>query len=314
MLTLGLLVILALIVVPTGLIWILHPIVTLANNNSLKESESITLYSQARFNLSIVIPVFNEEERILPMLMETFDFMNVWSISKELNYEVIVVDDGSTDKTIEQVSNLDNEKIRIVKLRYNQGKGGALKSGIQLAKGQYILMVDGDGATKISDLDKLFSKIKSIEKIDGNSGKSVGVAIGSRAHLESESITKRAFYRTVLMRGFHLLVTVLCTKNIRDTQCGFKLFTHHAADLLFGNLHLLRWAFDIELIYLAEMLNIPMIEVAVNWHEVSGSKLIQTKLDVIKTSLTMARDMLCVRLAYLTNFWTVHDQQNLVSE
>ena len=144
------------------------------------------------------------------------------------------------------------------------------------------------------------------------------------------------------MRGFHVLVMLLCTRHVKDTQCGFKLFTRKAAKVLFQSLHLERWAFDIEIIYLAEMMKIPMTEVssckmsvtfihnlasflhvllfytvlsdsyfhsiaqvAVQWHEVEGSKLIQTKLDVVKTSLTMARDMLFVKVAYSLGLWKI---------
>ena len=81
------------------------------------------------------------------------------------------------------------------------------------------------------------------------------------AHMEQESISQRAWYRTILMRGFHALVVLLCTSRVRDTQCGFKLFTRAAARFLFSNLHLERWAFDIELIYLAEVFQIPIAEV-----------------------------------------------------
>lgn len=123
--------------------------------------------------------------------------------------------------------------------------------------------------------------------------------------MEKDSVATRQWYRTVLMYGFHILVTLLCSNAVKDTQCGFKLFTRKAAKLLFYNLHLERWAFDIEIIFLAEKFGIPLTEVSVNWHEVSGSKLIQTKMDVIKTSLEMARDMLCVRLSYLLGFWHV---------
>jgi dolichyl-phosphate beta-glucosyltransferase len=110
------------------------------------------------------------------------------------------------------------------------------------------------------------------------------------------------------MKGFHWLVMLLCTRQVQDTQCGFKLFTSETAKILFQNLHLYRWAFDIELIYQAEALGIPMREVAVNWREVEGSKLIRRKIDVITTSLTMARDMLCVRLAYVLGLWKLPSQ------
>ena len=141
------------------------------------------------------------------------------------------------------------------------------------------------------------------DKSAGILQKKVGFVLGSRAHLAEKSIATREFYRTVLMKGFHFLVMMLCTDQVQDTQCGFKLFTKPVAQLLFGNLHLHRWAFDIEIIYQAQALGVAMKEVSVNWHEVEGSKLIRTKLDVVTTSLTMARDMLAVRLAYVLGFW-----------
>lgn len=132
------------------------------------------------------------------------------------------------------------------------------------------------------------------------------------------------------MKGFHLLVVILCTRNVKDTQCGFKLFTRRSARILFGVMHLERWSFDIELVYLAEHLDMPLVEVrasllycsnlnlsklkvAVNWHEVDGSKLIQSGIDVATTSLTMARDMLCVRLSYLFGIWNTDEALMLAS-
>lgn len=89
----------------------------------------------------------------------------------------------------------------------------------------------------------------------------VGASIGSRAHMEGDSVAKRSLLRTILMKGFHLLVVILCTKNVKDTQCGFKLFTRRSARVLFEVLHLERWSFDTELVYLAEHLDMPLVEV-----------------------------------------------------
>lgn len=88
-----------------------------------------------------------------------------------------------------------------------------------------------------------------------------GMVIGSRAHLAKDSIAQRAWYRTILMKGFHLLVMMFATQNVQDTQCGFKLFTKEAAKLIFPNMHTRRWAFDIEMIIIAESLGIPIKEV-----------------------------------------------------
>lgn len=161
--------------------------------------------------------------------------------------------------------------------------------------------MDADAATDINDLDKLLSRIKAVEV--EHDKHSLGVAIGSRAHLEKLSVATREFHRTILMHGFHVLVSILCSSKIQDTQCGFKLFTRRAAGILFPNLHLDRWAFDVELIYMAEQLDIPMVEVSVNWHEVDGSKLITSKWDIVTTSINMAKDMLTVRLCYVLGIW-----------
>lgn len=114
---------------------------------------------------------------------------------------------------------------------------------------------------------------------------------GSRAHLEKEAIATRSLFRTVLMHGFHFLVYIFTVRGIRDTQCGFKLFTRAAARKSFGNLHIERWyleslnypasgliaipiccrAFDVELLCIAQSLKIPIAEVAVNWTEIEGT-------------------------------------------
>jgi dolichyl-phosphate beta-glucosyltransferase len=108
------------------------------------------------------------------------------------------------------------------------------------------------------------------------------------------------------MWAFHMCVAALCSRKIRDTQCGFKLFTAHAAKLLFSNLHLQRWAFDIELVTIAQSLSIPIVEVGVQWREVDGSKLdTGSKWSLLVTSLGMLRDMICVRLCYSLGIWKI---------
>ena len=101
------------------------------------------------------------------------------------------------------------------------------------------------------------------------------------------------------MHGFHALVTVVGgVTGIRDTQCGFKLLSRRAATLAFGALHIERWAFDVELLYVATQCGCAVVEVPVTWREVAGSK-----IDIAADSLQMARDIACVRLAYLAGLW-----------
>lgn len=145
----------------------------------------------------------------------------------------------------------------------NVGKGAAVRVGMENAYGKYILMADSDGATDISDLEHLFMYMHHME-IEADNGLHrgpAGIVVGSRAHLAKDSIAQRAFYRTILMKGFHLLVMLFATRNVQDTQCGFKLFTKEAAELIFPYMHTRRWAFDIEMIVIAESLGIPIKEV-----------------------------------------------------
>lgn len=111
-------------------------------------------------------------------------------------------------------------------------------------------------------------------------------------------MAKRSFGRTVLMLGFHFLVWLFCVRTVHDTQCGFKLFTREAARELFPNLHVERWAFDVELLYLAESLGIPIAEVAVNWTEIEGSKIVP-----VWTWLQMGMDLMLIWFWYAVGFW-----------
>jgi dolichyl-phosphate beta-glucosyltransferase len=102
------------------------------------------------------------------------------------------------------------------------------------------------------------------------------------------------------MHGFNTLVKILCVQGIKDTQCGFKLFTREAAYILFSSLHIERWAFDIELLFIAKKLHFQISEVAVKWQEIDGSK-----LNVVDASLQMARDMVLIRALYMLQVWKI---------
>lgn len=113
---------------------------------------------------------------------------------------------------------------------------------------------------------------------------------------------QRNWFRNVLMYGFHFLVAVLAVRGVRDTQCGFKLFSRRAAALVFRSLHLKRWCFDVEALYMLSHVGCPMTEVAVVWQEIAGSK-----LNVIDSTLTMARDLVLIRLCFGLGVWRIAD-------
>jgi len=168
-----------------------------------------------------------------------------------------------------------------------------------IGRGKYLLMVDADGATKFSDLESVEKALRKKETPSGH-----GISIGSRAHLQGIAEAKRSFFRNVLMWGFHLVVSWIGgIKNLRDTQCGFKLFARKSAHVLFSHLHLSRWAFDVEILWLAQQLSIPVAEVSVNWEEIAGSHLEEE--DTRLVSIKMFKDLLRVRISYAFRLWIV---------
>lgn len=261
-----------------------------------------SLMDQPSVYLSVIVPSYNEEERLPVMMDETIEFLEGKINDKSQNcwrqsYEIIVVDDGSSDQTtkvaLSYTEKYGDDKVRVLTLVKNRGKGGAVRLGMMSARGTHLLMVDADGATKFSDLDKLFEKLSPNTR---------AIAVGSRSHLEEESIAERSFFRTVLMKGFHLVVWLFCVRSVRDSQCGFKLLTQEAARVCFTNLHVERWAFDVELLLIAEKLSIPVAEVAVNWTEVDGSKVVP-----VFTWLQMGRDILLIWLHYFLGLWKIKE-------
>lgn len=139
---------------------------------------------------------------------------------------------------------------------------------MQSARGKNLLFADADGATRFADLDFLLSSMKKLTK----DWKDEVIVIGSRAHLEEEAKASRSIFRTILMHGFHLLVWLFAVRKIRDTQCGFKLLTRSAAKTCFTLMHVERWAFDVELLFIAQSYKMPIDEIAVRWTEIDGSK------------------------------------------
>ncbi|CAH0489742.1 unnamed protein product [Peronospora farinosa] len=257
----------------------------------------------AEILLTVIIPAYNEEDRILVTIEDTVAFLDEKKQKDPLfTYEIIVVDDCSLDNTVDvvltQVQKYSVDRIRLLKLQKNHGKGGAIRKGVMRARGERVLFADADNATEIKDYDKLALALEKAQSL-GNNGV---VVCGSRAHLEEQAIATRNPLRNLLMHGFHLIVSTLCIKNVRDTQCGFKLFDRTAARVLFAPMHIERWAFDVELLYLAANSKMTIKEVAVQWTEVPGSK-----LSVISATITMLREIILIRLCYSVGIWKITD-------
>lgn len=221
-------------------------------------------------DLSVVIPAYNEANRLTPTLDSVASFL----AQAGLEWEILVVDDGSHDNTAQLVLHRQQSqpRIRLLQNERNLGKGAAVRKGILAAAGDQVLFSDADLSTPISELPRLRSALQS----------GASVAIGSRALHVPEVQKKDAWYRALMGRVFNICVRILAVRGIHDTQCGFKLFTREAAQQIFSRLRLHRFAFDVEALALAKALGYTVSEVAVNWYAVPGSK-----VNIIRDSLVM---------------------------
>jgi dolichyl-phosphate beta-glucosyltransferase len=272
--------------------------------------------------LSVVIPCYNEEERLPSMLEDCVAYINKLDAARRVegggggcafrDVELVIVDDCSKDNTVDVATKyLDGVNRKrpaseailyvIVRVNPNRGKGYAVRAGSFAASGDLVLMADGDNATKFSDVERLAARMEH-----GGKGKTVQVAVGSRAHLEKDSVATRTLFRTILMKVFHLVVNVTYTAttwrvcHIRDTQCGFKLFRRAALEKIFLNSRIERWAFDVEILLLASLFEMRVVEVPVTWSEIPGSKV------NVKGMAQMGMECLLMCFAYPLGFWRIY--------
>lgn len=209
--------------------------------------------------LSVVLPAYNEEKRIIPSLERRHNYLD----KQDYNYELLIVNDGSTDSTKELVA----EKIKnwphfkLAGYEINKGKGGAVKQGMLEANGSWRLFMDVDESVPINEIERFWPYTKNYE-----------IIIGSR-YIEGGKITKKQpLIRRFISRGGNLLIQALVAWGIKDTQCGFKLFSEHAAKEIFPMQSMERWSFDMELVAIAKKHGYKIKEVPVVWEEEAGSK------------------------------------------
>jgi dolichyl-phosphate beta-glucosyltransferase len=202
--------------------------------------------------ISIVISAYNEEERIGDRLKEIILYLQ----RKKYDYEIIIVDDGSKDKTVEIVKEFvgKNKKIRLLKNEKNMGKGYGIKRGMLSARKNLILFTDSDKSTPMKELDKFEEYIPYYD-----------IVIGSRGLKESDVRIKQPFYKTIAGKiGNKLIIQLFLTPGIKDTQCGFKLFKKNAL-FVFEKQTIERWGFDFEVLFVAKKYGLRIKEVPVTW-------------------------------------------------
>lgn len=210
--------------------------------------------------LSIIIPAYNEAERIEYTLRSLEQYFK----DKDFSHEVIFVDDGSTDGTIDVIKNYQGNfpHVRVLENEKNQGKGYAVNRGMLQARGDYRLFMDADNSVDISHLDSFLSWIKN----------GYDVVIGS-IRVDNSSVSENAgVHRRILGDCAKVLIRIFAIPDIKDTQRGFKLFSAEAANIIFPRQTIKRFGFDIELLVIAWINGLKIKELPVVWDNPSGSK------------------------------------------
>jgi dolichyl-phosphate beta-glucosyltransferase len=225
--------------------------------------------------LSVVIPTFNEVQRIEQTLRSGDEYLRGLGIP----YEVIVVDNDSTDGTAALVAGLADRVLLSTRLvvQRSRGKGAAIKAGVLQSRGDFVVFMDADNATPVSELERVWPLWKS----------GCHVVIGSRYVSPSLVVAPQTPVRIALSRIGNAVIRLLLLPGLRDTQLGFKGFTGEVARDLFGRITTDEWAFDVELLVMARRAGYRIREVSVLWREPGGSHLrssayLTTLVDVLK--------------------------------
>jgi dolichyl-phosphate beta-glucosyltransferase len=214
--------------------------------------------SDAAPELSVVIPAFNEAER----LPRTLERVRAYLDGRGRRYEILVVDDGSTDETVPRAHAAGGQRVRVLSNGANRGKGYSVRHGMLAARGARRLMTDADLSTPIEELERLWARMD--EGFD--------VVIASRALPQSRIEVRQGAFRENMGRAFNLLVRLLVVPELRDTQCGFKLFSAAAAQAAFAGARLDGFAFDVEALYIARRLGFQVAELPVVWRNDAATR------------------------------------------
>lgn len=252
---------------------------TFNENREIKTKDEKTSFD---LKYSVIVPAYNEEKRIINTLKKARDFFE----NKKEKYEIIVVNDWSSDNTIKIVNDFD-KNIKIVENGKNMWKWYSIKNGVLNASGEYILFIDADNSTPIENFVKLE---KYLDKYD--------VIIGSRHLKESEIWKKQPLHRRIVWRLWNKLINLLLIRWIKDTQCWFKLFKHNPANNIFPYQKINRFGFDMEILFIAQIKWYKIKEVAVTWFDAEGSR-----LNPIKDSLNTLLELLYIKFNHLFDWY-----------
>jgi len=226
-------------------------------------------------DLSVVIPAFNEASRLGETLQRVLPYLE----RRGRSFEVLVVDDGSADATVEVASEYTHRGVWVLELSRNRGKGAALRHGVVASSGAKVLLCDADLSTPIEELEKLEPRLAEAKLV-----------LGSRDVDGAQVELHQPWHRELMGKVFNLLIRALGFGDFRDTQCGFKLMDGAAARDLFPALTVERFAYDVELVWEAQRRGWPVVEVGVVWRDSPVSR-----VRPLADAPRMLRDVLRVR-------------------
>ncbi len=232
----------------------------------------------SRPELSIIVPAFNEAARIGPTLAR----IGAWAEGREPRPEILVVDDGSSDATAAMVGMYAPAGVGLVRLERNRGKGAALRAGALVSRGSFVLLTDADLSTPIEEVDRLLPWMREADLV-----------LGSRDLPDSKVTRHQPWARELAGKLFNLAIRVLGVRGFRDTQCGFKLVRGTVARRLFAELTVERFAYDVELVWLAQRAGYRVVEVGVEWHNDPA-----TRVRVVRDGIGMFLDVVRFRFRH----------------
>jgi dolichyl-phosphate beta-glucosyltransferase len=229
-----------------------------------------------RPNLSVVVPAHNEASRVGSCIERATAYL----VAQPYTSEVIVVSDGSTDATVRIAREVGRERVRVIEIPTHRGKGYAVRTGVLAAAGCHVLFSDVDFSTPIDEVERFLVALAG----------GYDVMVGSRALPDSDIWARQVWWRQSMGRVFNGIVRATLDFEMRDTQCGFKCFRREAARAIFSRARVDRFAFDVEVLWIAQRLKLRVGELPVSWADAG-----QSKVHLIRDSLRMLFDLAAIR-------------------
>lgn len=236
-------------------------------------------------DVSIVIPAFNEAKH-LPLFLEC---VITYCKNSKMAFEIIVVDDGSFDNTCEIAASYKNNfsNLDVIRTRKNRGKGYAVRRGLFKARGDICVFMDADGSVQPMEIGRNLRYLQT-EGYD--------IFVGSRALKHKNGILRARWHRKFIGKIFAFFVRIFLLKDIKDTQCGFKMFKMEVIYPLFSKCRLRGFGFDMEILYLARKMGYRIVEGPVSWHHVKGSK-----VNLLRDSFKMFINIFQIKIWHSVN-------------